>query len=149
MLKFPHPFSKEEGEMLMASYIKKSKESPRLFYSLAIELKSERKVIGGVGLGTKDPDSKEWKIKYWVNESYQRKGYGAEFLDAILDFAFNKLKLKTISGQVYVENPSSGKLLEKLGFKNGGIKKQALICEADKKVHDVFNYSLSEEEYKK
>ncbi len=48
-----------------------------------------------------------FRKKYWV------KGYGTEIAKGIIDFAFNKLKLKKITADVWVENKSSTKILEK------------------------------------
>ena len=79
----------------------------------AIELKESGKVIGNIYLGNRDFCAKE--VGYIVNQDYQRRGYAAEALRAVMEKAF-------ASGvhRVYAEcdprNICSWKLLEKVGM---------------------------------
>jgi len=120
---------------------KKKKEE----YPFGIELKSESKIIGGMGLDVKG--DYKGKIGYWINERYWRKGYASEALEAIIKFAFNKLKLQRLETGVFAGNPSSGKLLEKFGFKKEGYKRKSEICRADGKIKDEIRYGLLKEEW--
>lgn len=148
LLAVPHPYKKSDAkwwiEHCQHNYRKRKHDG----YEFAIELKSESKLIGGIGLSKIKPDQGTATIGYWINPKYQRKGYGSEALKAVLDFAFNELKLRRIEAEVFVGNPSSGKLLEKFGAKKEGLKRKAKICKADGKIKDEFVYGLLKEEYK-
>lgn len=55
-------------------------------------------------------DTKEWG-----------KGYATEALDAVIEYAFQKMKLHRIHADYYEVNSASAKVFEKLGFQNEGI----------------------------
>ena len=76
-------------------------------------------------------------------------GYGTEALGALLNFAFNKLKLRRVEAGVFFGNPASGKLLEKFGAKQEGLRRKSNRCKADGKIKDEIIYGLLKEEWKK
>lgn len=51
-------------------------------FKFPMELKESGKVIGNIYCGNRDFDAKE--VDYIVNKNYQRKGYAAEALRAII-----------------------------------------------------------------
>ena len=80
-------------------------------------LKSENKVIGSGSIG---PDSKMkgyWEIGYNFHYDYWHNGYCTEAMQAIIDFAHNNLGVNKICGCHAVDNPRSGKVMEKCGLK--------------------------------
>lgn len=81
-----------------------------------VELKSENTPIGMCGIIKRDnlefPD-----IGFALLPQFTGKGYAFEIANATLQFAKNKLNLKTISAITVAENESSIKLLEKIGLK--------------------------------
>ena len=87
------------------------------------------------------------EVGYWIGTDYHGRGYGTESLNAIVDFAFNRLKLRRLEAGVFGENPSSGKLLEKIGFRNEGVRKRAKISKATGETHDELLYGLLREDY--
>lgn len=149
LLVLPCPYTKKDA----LSWIKHCKENERKkkkkSYEFSIELKSEKKVIGGLGLSSIDKVQGVATVGYWLNTKYHQKGYGSEALGAVLKFAFNELKLRRIEAGVFAGNPSSGKLLEKFGAKKEGFKIQARICKADGKIKDEILYGLLKEDWKK
>ena len=80
----------------------------------AIELTESGKVIGNIYCGSRDFAEKE--IGYIVNKRYQRQGYAAEALSAVIEQAFREG-----AHRVYAEcdprNVPSWKLLEKVGLR--------------------------------
>ena len=80
----------------------------------AIELTESGKVIGNIYCGSRDFAAKE--IGYIVNKRYQRQGYAAEALSAVIEQAFREG-----AHRVYAEcdprNVPSWKLLEKVGLR--------------------------------
>ena len=61
------------------------------------------------------------EIGYILNRKYWRQGLTYQALGAVIDFAFNTLKLHRIEADVDTENLASIGLLEKLGFKREGL----------------------------
>lgn len=148
MLVLPFPYTKKDAKSWIKECQKNYKNKKKECYDFAIELKSEKKLIGGIGLGKVKDDQKTATIGYWLNEKYHRQRYGSEALKAVLKFAFNDLKLRRIDASVYPGNPSSGKILEKFGAKQEGIKRESKICKADGKIKDEVIYGILKEEAK-
>ena len=148
LLVVPYPYKKKDALEWIKREREKSAKKPKEKYGFVIELKSEHKVIGGIGINHLDSYQGTATIGYWLGESYWRQGYGSEALKSILYFGFKKLKLRRLEAGVFVGNPSSGKLLEKYGFKREGIKRKALRSKSDGKIYDEIIYSILSSEYK-
>ncbi len=78
-------------------------------------------IIGGIGLheDPEDPDD-EPEIGYWIAEKHWGKGYATEAARAVIDIARHTLRLKRLKSAYFTDNPASGKVLRKLGFKPTG-----------------------------
>jgi [ribosomal protein S5]-alanine N-acetyltransferase len=127
---------------------KESRDKNRNTYWFGIELKSEKRIIGGIDLHNFNNVQGKAEVGYWIGEKYWRKGYGSEALEALLEFGFKKLKLRRIEAEIFKGNPSSGKLLEKYNFKREGMKRKAVKSRANGKIYDAIIYGLLREEYK-
>lgn len=148
LLVVKYPYTLKDAKSWIKHNKEKWKSKKKDDYSFGIELRQERKVIGGMGIHKVKKDQGTAELGYWLGANYHRKGYGSEALKAVLDFAFKKLKLRRIAAGVYVGNPSSGKLFEKFGAKQEGFLRKARICKADGKIKDEILYGLLREEYK-
>lgn len=149
LLVVPYPYTKRDADWWIGHCKKKQKKGIREGYSLAIELKSEKKVIGGISLDHVDTFQGNASIGYWIAEPYWKQGFGSEALGELLKFAFNKLKLERVEAGVVVGNPSSGKLLEKFGAKQEGLKRNAIRCKADGIIKNEYVYGLLKEDWRK
>ncbi len=147
LLVVAYPYKLKDAKWWVDNNKKKWKSKKLEDYSFGIELKEEKKIIGGMGLHNVKKDQGTAELGYWIGAKYHRKGYGSEALRAVLDFAFKKLKLRRVEAGVFVGNPSSGKLFEKFGAKQEGIKRRAKVCKADGKIKDELIYGLLKEEY--
>ncbi len=141
LLVVPHPYAKKDAKQWLSA--KKKKDT----IDLLIELAEEKKVIGAISIMRIKESSGVAEVGYWLNTHYHKKGYGSEALAAVLDYAFNTLKLRRIEAGVLGGNPSSGKLLEKFGAVQEGIKRQAVISKASRKIHDELIYGILEKDY--
>ena len=94
----------------------------------AIELKSERKVIGNVYLGKRAYNSKE--LGYVLNEKYQRNGYASEAAKAVVKWAFAQ-GLHRIFAECTPLNIASWKTMEKLGLRREGELRQNITFQSD------------------
>ena len=86
-------------------------------WNWAFVLKVENKVIGTGGIGPNKTMEGYWGIGYNLHYDYWHKGYCTEAMRAIVDFAHNELGVNKICSDHAVENPRSGKVMEKLGLK--------------------------------
>ena len=97
---------------------------PRWEFELAIVLKSEEKVVGGVGLRIRNFTHREGDIGYVLNRRYWNRGIITEAARAMLDFGFGDLGLHRIYATCDPENRGSARVMEKLGMKYEGHLRQ-------------------------
>ena len=118
----PKILSHEESDLL-ALKIKKHFEEYG-FGLFAAELKENGKFIGFIGLNKvdfalafSDPKKPAIEISWRLDENCWNQGLATEGAKAVLDFAFNKLKLTEIISFTFHKNMSSRKVMEKIGMK--------------------------------
>ena len=88
---------------------------------IAVERKTDHKMIGNVYLGKRDFDTLE--IGYVFNETCWGHGYAAESCEMLIKMAFSQ-GVHRIYAECDPENENSWKLLERLGFRREGHLKQ-------------------------
>ncbi|MMZ45984.1 Spermidine N(1)-acetyltransferase [compost metagenome] len=81
------------------------------------------------------------------NKNYWGKGYGAEALKLLLDYAFLEMNLHRVSLRVFSFNQRAIKLYEKVGFQHEGRSRQSLFREGT--WHDVIHMGILQNEYVK
>jgi RimJ/RimL family protein N-acetyltransferase len=86
----------------------------------AVELKETGEVIGICGFVRRDslPDT---DIGFAFLPAFERKGYAFESARAVMEYGRTVLGLKRVLAITTQDNESSGRLLEKLGFKFDGL----------------------------
>ncbi len=149
LLVVPYPYTKKDADWWINHCNEKWKKKEKDSYDFAIELKSERLQIGGIGLSHYDRFQRTAEIGYWLGEKYWRKGYISEALEAVINFAFKKLKLRRINIFAFKGNEASNGVINKFRLKLEGIKRKAVRCKATGEIHDENLYSLLKEEWKK
>ena len=109
---------------------------------IAVELKSNQKMIGNIYLGKRDFDSLE--IGFVFNESYWKNGYAQESCEKLIELAFNN-GIHRIFAECDPNNKNSWCLLEKMNFtREGYLKKNVYFFKDDKNKpiwKDTFIYS--------
>jgi len=86
----------------------------------AIILKSAQMLIGAIGLNMNLRFNRA-ELGYWVAKEYWNQGYCTEASGAMLEYGFHTLNLHKITATHIKRNPSSGKVMEKIGMKKEGI----------------------------
>ncbi len=86
-------------------------------WNWAFVLKNKNKVIGRGCIGPDAHMKDYWSIGYNLHYDYWHKGYCTEAMKAIIDFAYKKLGIKKICSSYAVDNPRSGRVIEKCGLK--------------------------------
>lgn len=86
-------------------------------WNWAFVLKSENKVIGTGSIGRDALMKGYWGIGYNIHYDYWNNGYTTEAMKAIIKFAHNELGANRICSDHAVDNPASGRVMEKCGLK--------------------------------
>lgn len=58
-----------------------------------------------------------YKMGYWLGKPYWNRGYASEAAKRLVCFAFHDLKADSLWASWFADNPASGRILEKLGFR--------------------------------
>lgn len=81
------------------------------------------RLVGGIGFGRKPGDS-EPEFGYWIAKPYWGRGIATEAGAALIANARDTLRLKRLDAGHFVDNPASGRVLAKLGFRPTGITRR-------------------------
>jgi RimJ/RimL family protein N-acetyltransferase len=144
----PYPYKQKDASTWINRCENKEKKKIKDEYPFAIELKLEKRIIGGIALHEIDSSSKRAEIGYWVGEKYWRKGIVSEAAEALLNFSFNKLKLNRVYAFVATQNIASNRLAKKLGFKYEGMLRKHSMSSLGK-INDLYVYGLLKKDFKK
>ena len=145
----PYPYKIKDAKWWINKQSNEFKKKQRTDYTFMIELKPNKRLIGAVGVSGFDNNKVKGELGYWLDEKYWRQGIMSEAVEAIIDFAFNKLKLEKVFIPAFVENPSSNAIAKKMGFKLEGVLRQHARCKATGKIHDENIWGLLRKEWGK
>ena len=99
-------------------WIKKNREYYKKYglgYFLAVD-KTLNEVVGQIALMPDIIDGVEYyEIGYILKEKFRHLGYALEGAEAMINYAFNKLKLKNVIFEIRPENQPSIKIAKKCG----------------------------------
>lgn len=101
----------------------------------SISLKNINKTFGSAELGIMIGEKTKWS-----------KGYGTEAIQLLLDFAFNVLRLHSVSLNVYDFNPRAIACYKKVGFKKAGKLREAYYFGGE--YHNSILMDILEKEFK-
>lgn len=141
----PYPYTKEDG-IEFIKYAKKLYANSNSI-PLAIVLKEENKVIGGTFIADINKKDGTAGGGIWLNEAYQKNGYGSEAFYTKIKYSFDVLGLRRIENGYFPGNEKSKKMQEKLGFKDEGIKRKKFLCLATNEYVDECITGLLKEEF--
>jgi RimJ/RimL family protein N-acetyltransferase len=74
------------------------------------------RLVGGIGLH-RSPDMVGYEVGYWLTPDAWGHGYATEAGRALLGIARYAVGLRRLNARHFVDNPASGKVLRKLGFR--------------------------------
>ena len=82
-------------------------------------------LVGACGLGRRPSGAVE--LGYWIARPFWGQGLASEAGEALVDIA-RALGLARLEGSHFLDNPASGRVLEKLGFTATGLVAPRLSC---------------------
>lgn len=126
----PHPYSTSDAR----NWIERCRQIANagalpVAYEFAIELRSERRAIGGISLNKIDREAGTAGGGIWIAGGYQGRGYGREAFEAKIRFAFCELGLTKLVNGYFDGNEPSWAMQRKLGYRR--IAEVASRCMAD------------------
>jgi RimJ/RimL family protein N-acetyltransferase len=117
----PWPYRMRDAEAFLAS-----PRDPILPSLLIFELSDRApQLIGACGLGRRPSGAVE--MGYWIARAQWSRGFATEACVALIDIA-RTLGLAALEGSHFLDNPASGRVLEKLGFEPRGLVAPRMSC---------------------
>ncbi len=117
----PWPFALRDAEAFLAA-----PRDPVLPSFLIYErTAAEPRLVGACGLGRRPSGAVE--MGYWIAREHWNRGFATEAGLALLDIA-GALGLSRLEASYFIDNPASGRVLDKLGFAPTGIAAPRYSC---------------------
>ena len=113
--------------------------------SFAIERREDRRMIGTIGFMWINCEHRSGEVGYSLARDCWNQGYATEALEAVLHFGFDTLRLNRIEAQHEVDNPASGRVMEKCGMRCEGTLRQRVFNKG--RYSDVRLYAALREEF--
>ena len=110
-------------------------------YRWCIARKEDDRLIGVIDLLRLDPEAETCSFAYMLGEAFWGKGYGTEALKAVLSFAFQDLKVRSVIADHMAENAASGAVMRKAGMEYQHTEKAKY--EKNGVFHDAPVYKIS------
>jgi ribosomal-protein-alanine N-acetyltransferase len=136
-LNIAHPYPDGLAEEWISSHPSKYEHEEAVTF--AVTLKNNHNLIGVVGLGMNKRFHRA-ELGYWITKHFWNQGYATEAARAVVRFGFSELALHKIEANHFVRNPSSGRVMIKIGFKKEGILREH-IFKWDR-FEDIITYGL-------
>ena len=139
----PHK-NEEESKEIIKMFIKNEN-------TYAIVLKSENKVIGGIGIHDRKPDDtlvnlKQRELGYVLNPKYWGKEIVPEAVNELVRYSFEELNLDLVWCGHFDFNKNSKRVNEKCGFKYKLTKDEKIKLLNNKQVTTLY-YCIYKSEY--
>jgi len=93
-------------------------------YLWVITLKENEEPIGTIGLFAVNENDLCGDFAYCISKNYWGKGIATEALRAVMAFAFDTIGFNRLEAYHSINNPSSGRVMEKVGMIFEGLAKQ-------------------------
>ena len=144
MASVPYPYTENDAR----NFIERAKNNDEnVKIALAIVLKENNKVIGGTEIRNINKKDGTAGGGLWLNEKYQKNGYGTEAFSARNKYCFDVLGLRRIENGYFPDNEKSRKMQIKLGYKYEGIRRKKFLCLATNEYVDECVTGLLKEEF--
>ena len=132
--RLPYPYTEESADW-WPGMVSEHDGKDGVFRAVA----ADGKIVGNISIEQKaDVYCKDGEIGYLLLTKYWSKGIMTEAVRQICEIAFSELDIIRITGLVYAPNTASQRILEKNGFVQEGLQRNAVY--KGTKVYDLCLY---------
>jgi RimJ/RimL family protein N-acetyltransferase len=121
-ISIPHPYSEQQALQWIAGNAGIFAQGKAVVFG--IQLTSEGNLVGTIGLRDIDPEHSQAELGFWIAVGHWGRGYATEAARAVLAFGFEMLELNRIYAHHIVRNPTSGRVLARIGMRQEGLLRQ-------------------------
>jgi RimJ/RimL family protein N-acetyltransferase len=113
LAKAPWPYALADAE----AFLSRQRAASEASFLILSHEGGHPRIVGGIGLA---PDEQGHELGYWLTPDAWGRGYATEAGRAVVEIARYALGLKHVHAGHFVDNPASGRVLQKLGFRATG-----------------------------
>jgi RimJ/RimL family protein N-acetyltransferase len=137
----PWPYTPEHAE----GFLSRRRDPLDVFCLIFVRTDAEPVLAGGIGLARLPAG--EHELGYWLARRHWGKGIATEAARGLLAAARNSLRLRRVVSGHFLDNPASGRVLAKLGFRpTGEIVQRYSAGRGEDAPCRLFELDLAEEE---
>ena len=114
------------------------------FRTVAIAEKESDILIGTITIDIPKYFSRA-ELGYWISIPYRNKGYATEAIKAIIEYGLLTLNLERIQALHGINNPASGRILEKAGMVYEGTLRRYYSKNSNHKMYSAIRADLVQE----
>ncbi|AUW57189.1 GNAT family N-acetyltransferase [Sphingobium sp. SCG-1] len=130
------------GEADAGAFLAAARESHLPDFLIFSRTRGAPRLIGGCGISSTD-DQAGLELGYWIARPYWGLGFATEAARAVMQIA-RATGMRGITARHFLDNPASGKVLQKVGFRHTGII-QPLTCPARGETAPAALYEMADE----
>ncbi len=124
-LNIPHPYPDGAAEEFFSTHPAKFEKGDGVVF--AITLKTDGRLLGGIGLYDVAKRHRRAALGYWIAKPFWNLGYATEAGKAVVEFGFEQWSLHKIEANYFSRNPASGRVMEKIGLVQEGLQRDHII----------------------
>ena len=117
----PWPYRQEDAEAFLAA----PRDPVMPSFLITERTDGAPRIVGSCGLGRRPSGAVE--MGYWIGRQHWGKGFATEASRALIEIA-KALRLPRLEASHFLDNPASGRVLEKLGFVATGMSAERYSC---------------------
>ena len=117
----PHPYTREDLCFFMEQVIPREP-------TWALMLRASQELVGIMGLAPQ-PGGQSAELGYYLAPRYWGQGLATEAGQVVVRWGFQVLGITRMTSGYHIDNPASGRVLAKLGFKPAGQVSRPCLAE--------------------
>jgi len=142
-LHIPHPYPEGLAEVWIKLHGEMFESWEGVVF--AVVRRRDSSLIGCVGLEC-DPENQNAELGYWIGVPYWNRGYATEAAQMVVSFGFAYFGLHRIKSSYFGSNPASGRVMEKIGMRYEGRRREQVFKEG-RGFEDVVEYGVLSEDF--
>jgi [ribosomal protein S5]-alanine N-acetyltransferase len=141
-LHIAHPYPAGGGELWIATHGPAWETGARM--TCALTRPDDDEPFGAVGLSLTREHARG-ELGYWIAVHEWGRGYATEASRALVEYGFAALGLHRIQARHLARNPSSGRVMEKLGMRREGVARDWAL--KDGRFEDIVMWAVLVDEF--
>ena len=110
------------------------------YFNWVMEYKETHAAIGNISVVRLNEDTEAADMGYCMSRAYWGRGMMPEALKAVMDYLFDVVGLNRVAACHDVNNPKSGRVMDKVGMKREGVLRAA--AKSNQGIYDIVYHSM-------